>query len=49
MARILLEHGADPLRPDRFGKSAADDAARHGLDELAALMALSWVLPSTAD
>ena len=39
MARILLAHGADPRKPDRFGECAADYAARHGLSQLTALMA----------
>jgi ankyrin repeat protein len=38
VARLLVEHGADPAARNAQGLSAADIATRRGLDEVAALL-----------
>lgn len=38
VASLLVEHGADPAARDRRGRSAADIAARRGLDAVASLL-----------
>ncbi len=47
MAALLLRRGADPSIRDDAGKTAADAAARRGLDEAADLIA-SWPTPDGA-
>ena len=38
VARLLLEHGADPTIKDPQGRTAADRAERNAMDQVAALL-----------
>jgi ankyrin repeat protein len=40
-AKLLLEHGTDPARKNAQGLTAADIAARRGLDDVVALLRLA--------
>jgi ankyrin repeat protein len=45
VARLLLEHGADPSVRDGEGRTAADLAAKRGMDEVAALLRRERLMP----